>query len=273
MKKYILVLLLGLALGTPSVALHAQSLTDYCVNQPYGQTWRDRCNTIVSICNGAGTTDEATYFEYSCDKILAKANGGSGQTNPPANSCKSVTSQNYPTCCPLGRSVSKACADYKVNLCFASPTDPLCQSVIRGGTLPGGPTNGGSAGTGAGTIAPTPKASSAELKSCSAISFDSLLDILIWAKCVIAASIIPLIFTLAFLFFLWGMFKYIRDADDVKKREESKKFIYYGIIGLTVMIAVWGIVQIVTTTFGLGNTVPQLQTDCLTTNSKNPCKQ
>jgi hypothetical protein len=69
------------------------------------------------------------------------------------------------------------------------------------------------------------------------------------------------------------MFGYIRDANDVKKREESKKFIYYGIIGLTVMVGVWGIVRIVTTTFGLGNTVPQLQTDCLTTDKNNPCKK
>lgn len=121
-------------------------------------------------------------------------------------------------------------------------------------------------------IVPTPQASSSALSSCNNISFDSLLDILIWLKCVIGAAVIPLIFTLTFLVFLWGMFNYIRNADNEKKREESKKFIYWGIIGLTVMVSVWGIVRIVTTTFGLGNTVPQLQTDCLSTDANNPCK-
>ncbi len=143
----------------------------------------------------------------------------------------------------------------------------------------GGDTQGGAgtlgSGTGPGTnpinsgttppnvIAPTPQASSAALLSCSKISFTSLLDILIWLKCIIGVAIIPLIFTLAFLFFLWGMAMYIRGSDDVKKREESKKFIYWGIIGLTVMVSVWGIVKIVNTTFGFGNTVPKLQTDYL----------
>lgn len=154
-----------------------------------------------------------------------------------------------------------------------------CDDFVRpAGTIGGGapntnPTNGGSSGT-SGTIAPTPASSSEALKSCSAIAFDSLLDILIWLKCIIGAAIIPLIFTLAFLYFLWGMVMFIKGADDVKKREESKKFIYWGIIGLTVMVGVWGIIKIVTTTFGLGNTVPQLQTkdNCLTTSKNNPCK-
>lgn len=156
-----------------------------------------------------------------------------------------------------------------------SATDPnQVPGTIGSGTPPNtNPANGG-VDTTAGTIAPTPQASSQQLASCNLISFDSLLDILIWLKCIIGVAIIPLIFTITFLVFLWGMFGYIRDANDVKKREESKKFIYYGIIGLTVMVGVWGIVRIVTTTFGLGNTVPQLETgDCLTTDKNNPCKK
>ena len=192
------------------------------------------------------------------------------QTTPPVIQCNPINSQNYPLCCPSNLpGMATACANYKASVCAANPSDPQCQSV-RGGTPNTNPANGGTRTNG--TIAPTPATSSAALKSCSAIAFDSLLDILIWLKCIIGAAIIPLIFTLAFLYFLWGMVMFIRGADDVKKREESKKFIYWGIIALTVMVAVWGIVKIVTTTFGLGNTVPQLQTDCLTTSKTNPCK-
>ncbi len=177
--------------------------------------------------------------------------------------CSVVDASNSFDCCSADNyAINKtACDDYLASL-----------QTGGNGTPNTNPTNNSAPST---VITPTPQASSSSLASCNLISFDSLLDILIWIKCVIGAVIIPLIFTLAFLIFLWGMIKYINNADNEKKREESKKFIYYGIIGLTVMVSVWGIVRIVTTTFGLGNTVPQLETgkDCLTTDKNNPCKK
>ncbi len=179
--------------------------------------------------------------------------------NAQAGFCPEITPANYQECCLDTNINANACSQYT----------PPAPGTIGAGTQNTNPRGGTDT---SGTIATTPQASSSELSSCNLISFDSLLDILIWLKCVIAAAIIPLVFTLAFLFFLWGMVQYIRNADNEKKREESKKFIYYGIIGLTVMVAVWGIVRIVTGTFGFGNTVPQLQTDCLTDTKNNPCK-
>lgn len=197
-------------------------------------------------------------------------------TQAQSSQCSPISSSNYPICCPSNLpGMATSCANYKASVCSSNPNDPLCQTIRGGGSPNTNPTNGGASNTnGNGTIAPTPATSSEALKSCSAIAFDSLLDILIWLKCIIGAAIIPLIFTLAFLYFLWGMVMFIRGADDVKKREESKKFIYWGIIGLTVMVGVWGIIKIVTITFGLGNTVPQLQTkdNCLTTDKNNPCR-
>ena len=64
--------------------------------------------------------------------------------------------------------------------------------------------------------------------------------------------IIPIIFGLAFIVFLWGMFQYIRAADEGGK-EEGRNKIIYGIIGLFVMVAVWGLVKVVQETF-LGST-------------------
>lgn len=183
--------------------------------------------------------------------------------------CSQITSSNVGICCSGRDAVvnQDACIEYNLSQQQGGGTGNT--GVLIGGTPNTNPTN---SGTNNSTITPTPQASSPALSSCSAIKFNSILDILIWLKCIIGAAIIPLIFTLAFLYFLWGMVMFIKGADDVKKREESKKFIYWGIIGLTVMVAVWGIVQIVTSTFGLGNTVPRLQTDCLTTDKNNPCK-
>lgn len=124
------------------------------------------------------------------------------------------------------------------------------------------------------TISPTPASNSESLRFCSGIRFDSLLDILIWLRCIIGIAIIPLFFALALLLFLWGVLKFMYSAGNEKERSEGKKFIYWGIIALVVMVSVWGLVRLLTTTFGLGNTVPQLQTekDCLKTGNNNPCK-
>lgn len=108
------------------------------------------------------------------------------------------------------------------------------------------------------------QSSAAELSQCSAIKFNTILDILVWIKCIIVVAIIPLIFALAFVFFLWGVFKFIA-ASDSPKKEEGKKFIMAGLIGLFVMTSIWGIVQIFSTTLGVGGgVVPLLQTECLT---------
>lgn len=190
----------------------------------------------------------------------------SQSTPPNINYCDPITASNENDCCDGGifsGPYTRECEDFK---------NSGGAGTIGGGDPNTNPTNGGTTPP---VIAATPQSTSAALSTCSKISFSSLLDILIWLKCIIGAAIIPLIFALAFIFFLWGMVMYIRGSDDVKKREESKKFIYWGIIGLTVMVGVWGIVKIVNVTFGLGNAVPTLQTkdNCLTTDPKNPCKK
>ena len=113
-----------------------------------------------------------------------------------------------------------------------------------------------------------PRSSAKELASCSEIRFVSLLDIIIWVKCIIVSALIPLIFALAFLFFLWGILRFMA-ATDQKKREESKKFIWWGIIGLFVMVSIWGIIKIIGNTLGTGSAVPHLQTDYLNTQNAN----
>ena len=59
---------------------------------------------------------------------------------------------------------------------------------------------------------------------------------------------IGLIIAAAVLYIVWGAFTMIRSEE---KREEGKKIIMYGIIGLFVMISIWGFVNILDRTFGL----------------------
>ena len=74
----------------------------------------------------------------------------------------------------------------------------------------------------------------------------------------ILKPLVTLIFGFAFVMFLWGMFQYIRAANEGGK-EEARNTILYGLIGLFVMVSVWGLVRILTGTFDVSFVVPQLQ--------------
>ena len=56
-------------------------------------------------------------------------------------------------------------------------------------------------------------------------------------------ALIPLLYALAFLFFLIGVVTFLFSMED-EKRKEGKKFILWGIIGMVVLFSVWGIVKI-----------------------------
>lgn len=65
----------------------------------------------------------------------------------------------------------------------------------------------------------------------------------------------------AIIVFLWGVFKFIRDAGDEKARTEGKKLIFWGLFGLFVMLCVWAFVEILAGTFFRGNGIfiPQIR--------------
>lgn len=68
--------------------------------------------------------------------------------------------------------------------------------------------------------------------------------------------VVPLIFAIALVAFLWGIFQYFFSG--AEKKEEAKDFLLYGIIGLFIMVSVWGLVRILTGTFLLENAQPNL---------------
>jgi len=79
-----------------------------------------------------------------------------------------------------------------------------------------------------------------------------LQNLLDYMTCIIGKSIIPFIFALAILMFVWGAVKFfLINSDEEKKRQEGKQFMLWGIIALAVMISVWGLVAIVGDTFGV----------------------
>ena len=66
---------------------------------------------------------------------------------------------------------------------------------------------------------------------------------------IINVSIIPLIFAITLVAFLWGVFQYMFFPDSEEKKQKGKQVIVWGIIALAIMVSVWGLVNIVYNTF------------------------
>jgi hypothetical protein len=68
---------------------------------------------------------------------------------------------------------------------------------------------------------------------------------------------VPVIFALAFIVFIWGVFQYfIAGGHNDEKREDGKKLMLWGIIGFFVMVSVWGLVNILVGSVDLDNEGP-----------------
>lgn len=65
----------------------------------------------------------------------------------------------------------------------------------------------------------------------------------------IFTALLPIIFALALIYFFWGVAKYVLSAGDPKSAAEGKSIMIYGIIALAVMASVYGLINILQTTF------------------------
>ncbi|MBP6884672.1 MAG: hypothetical protein KBC17_02490 [Candidatus Pacebacteria bacterium] len=87
--------------------------------------------------------------------------------------------------------------------------------------------------------------------------FKDLPEVLKYITCLLNRSLVPLIFAIALITFLWGVVKFIQ-ASSSSEKEEGRQFMLWGVIALAVMISVWGLVKILGGSFGVETVVPQL---------------
>jgi len=78
-----------------------------------------------------------------------------------------------------------------------------------------------------------------------------------YLTCFIQRSILPLLFTIAGLVFIWGAVKFM-GADESAEKEEGRQFMLWGIIALVIMFSVWGLVNMLGITFGIQNVFPKI---------------
>ena len=60
-----------------------------------------------------------------------------------------------------------------------------------------------------------------------------------------------LFMSISVVIFLWGVFNFVRTESDEKK-QAGREFMVWGIVGLFVMVSIWGIVSVFQGTLNLG---------------------
>jgi hypothetical protein len=67
---------------------------------------------------------------------------------------------------------------------------------------------------------------------------------------------VPILIALAVVVFLWGVLKYVIAKEETQKKE-GKNIMIWGIVGIFVMVSVWGLVAMLQNTFGIRGQAPQ----------------
>ena len=91
---------------------------------------------------------------------------------------------------------------------------------------------------------------------CELVTNPKLQNLLSYVTCILGGYFIPLIFAIAIVAFLWGVVQFvILGSGDEAKKTQGKQIMIWGIIAITVMIGVWGLVKILGETFRLPTSV------------------
>jgi ABC-type thiamin/hydroxymethylpyrimidine transport system permease subunit len=65
---------------------------------------------------------------------------------------------------------------------------------------------------------------------------------------VIVTPLLTLVFAVAFIVFLWGVFQYLIATNDPDGRTTGTQHILWGVIGMAIMVSAYGIINFVAQT-------------------------
>ena len=76
----------------------------------------------------------------------------------------------------------------------------------------------------------------------------------------IGLELIPLLTAIALFVFVWGVARFIKAAGNEKEIKDSKNLLIWGIVGLFILVTIWGIISFLRGEFGWsGVLVPQIR--------------
>jgi hypothetical protein len=97
----------------------------------------------------------------------------------------------------------------------------------------------------------------AEAAVCGTAGGGGVEQMLFWGQCILNA-VVPVLVSAAMVGFIYGVIEYYINPANEEKRKKGKSFIVGGLFALFVIIAMWGLVAVLTNTFGVSNVIPQL---------------
>lgn len=103
----------------------------------------------------------------------------------------------------------------------------------------------------------------------ASVSQNPLSQLALYIVAFINNILVPLVFSIAVITFLFGIFQYfIAGGADEEKRKTGRSFAVWSVIALAIMVSLWGLVNLLIATFGFGNATRP----CLPTfNGDTPC--
>jgi hypothetical protein len=97
----------------------------------------------------------------------------------------------------------------------------------------------------------------------------SVQDFLLWFIDLINSTIIPLIFAIAIVFFIWNAARFfVFSGADEEGKASARRLMFYGIAAMVIMLSLWGIVRMMTNAFGIGKSgapCPDFNPHCYST--------
>lgn len=82
---------------------------------------------------------------------------------------------------------------------------------------------------------------------------NNLTDFINFGTCTLMKAVVPLLVALAVAAFVYGIIKFFLNPDNEEKRKQGKSYMLWGLITLFVMVSIWGLVKILSGSFGTGN--------------------
>lgn len=86
-------------------------------------------------------------------------------------------------------------------------------------------------------------------------SINNLKDIIDFATCLITKSVVPLLFTIAIVVFVYGVIQYFLNPNNIGERIKARQYIIFALLGMFVIFSVGGIIEILRNTFGVSTSV------------------
>lgn len=80
--------------------------------------------------------------------------------------------------------------------------------------------------------------------------------------------VIPIVVTLGVIYFIWAVIQYVTVKDE-EERAKSRSHMIYGIIGLFVVVSIWGLIGFIGSTVGVGQGGSGI-VPCVTDSDNNP---